>query len=74
VPQPRETQVDLRQPAQLRDAVNRVAEQLGATSGNIIWKLAAYGVIEKTRGGAPVCSFYNVRTSSPPIHHLTAAE
>jgi hypothetical protein len=53
-----------------------LAEQLGATSGNIssrLSKLAAYGVIEKTRGGVPVCSIYNVPTSSSSIQRLTAA-
>jgi transcriptional regulator len=53
-----------------------VAEQLGATSGNIssrLSKLAAYGVIEKTRGGVTVCSVYNVPASSPSIRRVTAA-
>jgi hypothetical protein len=53
-----------------------VAEQLGATSGNIssrLSKLAAYGVIEKTRGGVPVSSIYNVPTSSRSPQGLTTA-
>jgi predicted transcriptional regulator len=53
-----------------------VAEQLGATYSNIssrLSKLAAYGVIEKTRGGVAMCSIYNAPTSSPLTQRLTAA-
>jgi predicted transcriptional regulator len=55
---------------------NEVAEQLGAASGNIssrLSKLAAYGVIEKTRGGVAVRFIYNVPTSLPSTQRLTAA-
>jgi DNA-binding Lrp family transcriptional regulator len=48
-----------------------VADRLGATAGNIssrLSKLAAYGIIRKTRGriahDAPACAIYNA--PSPP--------
>jgi DNA-binding Lrp family transcriptional regulator len=50
-----------------------VAERLGATAGNIssrLSKLAAYGIIKKTRGrithNAPACAIYN---APPPPQH-----
>ena len=49
-----------------------VAERLGATAGNIssrLSKLAAYGVIKKTRGriahNVPTCTIYSAPNSPP---------
>lgn len=50
-----------------------VAERLGATAGNIssrLSKLAAYGIIRKTRGriahNVPACAIYNAPPPAPP--------
>lgn len=49
-----------------------VAERLGLSAGNInsrLSKLAAYGIIKKTRGkivhNVPACAIYNAATSAP---------